>query len=68
MQVTIPQFRQCVSTKLELQITEAEALVICKKYCHEDKQELINYIAFRCAASFMHFMHGSLFPSSVKGA
>mmetsp|Transcript_34539 Transcript_34539/g.87319 ORF Transcript_34539/g.87319 Transcript_34539/m.87319 type:complete len:240 (-) Transcript_34539:392-1111(-) len=44
--VTIPQFRQCLSTKLELQITEAEAKVIVRKFANEDKPEFINYIAF----------------------
>ncbi len=44
--VTIPQFRQCLSTKLQLQITEGEAQVIVKKFSNEDKPELINYIAF----------------------
>ena len=44
--VTIPQFRQCLSTKLQLHITEAEAKVIVKKFGNEDKPEFVNYIAF----------------------
>lgn len=44
--VTISQFRQCLSTKLLLHVTEQEAAVIVKKFAHEDKPELVNYIAF----------------------
>ncbi len=38
--------RRCLSTKLELQVTEQEAKVIVAKFANEDKPELINYIAF----------------------
>lgn len=44
--VTLPQFRQCLSTKLDLEITEEEAQLLHKKFHNEDKTELMNYVAF----------------------
>ncbi|GFH32830.1 uncharacterized protein HaLaN_32117, partial [Haematococcus lacustris] len=44
--VTIPQFRQCLSTKLQLETSEEEIRVIVRKFSHEDKPELVNYIAW----------------------
>mmetsp|Transcript_9410 Transcript_9410/g.20056 ORF Transcript_9410/g.20056 Transcript_9410/m.20056 type:complete len:228 (-) Transcript_9410:593-1276(-) len=46
--VTVPQFRQCLSTKLELYITEDEAKALVEKFANEDKPDLVNYIAFSC--------------------
>ncbi|KAF5836110.1 flagellar associated protein [Dunaliella salina] len=44
--VTIAQFRQCISTKLDLHLTDHEAAIVVNKFRHEDKPELVNYIAF----------------------
>eukprot|EP00798_Chlamydomonas_sp_ICE-L_P014568 gene14568-20611_t len=44
--VTHTQFKQCMSTKLDLIVSEKEVAVLCEKFCHEDKPELVNYIAF----------------------
>ncbi|KAG1674131.1 hypothetical protein FOA52_015761 [Chlamydomonas sp. UWO 241] len=44
--VTLSQFRQCLSTKLDLEVTETEAKVFHKKFGHEDKPEFLNYVAF----------------------
>eukprot|EP00983_Pelagomonas_calceolata_P005569 182259-Pelagomonas_calceolata.AAC.2 len=38
--VTISQFRQCISTKLDLHLTDHEAAVVVDKFRHEDKPEL----------------------------
>jgi len=44
--VTLSQFRQCLSTKLDLEVTEPEVTVFHKKFQNEDKPEFVNYIAF----------------------
>ena len=44
--VTGPQFRQCLNTKLELPVSEAEADALIEKFAHEDKPEFINYVAY----------------------
>ena len=44
--VTITQFRQCLSTKLELFVSEVEARLLVAKFANEEKPELVNYIAF----------------------
>ena len=38
--------RQCLSTKLDLHVTEEEAQLLCDKHANEDKPDLINYISF----------------------
>ena len=38
--------RQCLSTKLDLDVTEDEAKVLVLKFAHEDKPEMVNYVAF----------------------
>lgn len=44
--VTMAQMRQCLSTKLDLPVTEAEAEVIQEKFANEDKPDLVNFVAF----------------------
>jgi hypothetical protein len=44
--VTIPQFRQVLSTKLDLLVTEQEAKIIVLKFANEDKPEMVNYFSF----------------------
>ncbi|MEW5298969.1 MAG: hypothetical protein WDW38_004881 [Sanguina aurantia] len=44
--VTVPQFRQCLGTKLDLLVTEKEVMLLVGKFCHEDKPEFVNYISF----------------------
>jgi len=39
--VTMTQFRQCISTKLQLHLTDHEAAVVINKFSHEDKPELV---------------------------
>lgn len=44
--VTIPQFRQTMSTKLDWVVSEAEVALLVTKFRHEDKPEFVNYVAF----------------------
>lgn len=44
--VTIPQFRQTLSTKLCWRVAEAEAVLLVEKFRNEDKPEFVNYISF----------------------
>lgn len=44
--VTIPQFRQVMSTKLDWTVSDLEFKLIVEKFRNEDKPEFVNYIAF----------------------
>lgn len=44
--VTIPQFRQTMSTKLDWRVSEEESKLLVEKFKNEDKPEFVNYICF----------------------
>ncbi|PNW87645.1 hypothetical protein CHLRE_02g142126v5 [Chlamydomonas reinhardtii] len=46
--VTLPQFRQVLTTKLDWVVSDPEVSLLAAKFLHEDKPEFINYIAFSC--------------------
>ncbi|GLI60898.1 hypothetical protein VaNZ11_003129 [Volvox africanus] len=46
--VTVPQFRQVLTTKLDWVISDPEVALLVAKFRHEDKPEFVNYIAFSC--------------------
>ncbi|GLC59048.1 hypothetical protein PLESTB_001437800 [Pleodorina starrii] len=46
--VTVPQFRQVLTTKLDWVVSDAEVALLVAKFRHEDKPEFVNYIAFSC--------------------
>lgn len=39
--VTTTQFRQCLSTKLQMHLSEQELAIVINKFVHEDKPELV---------------------------
>ncbi|KXZ44132.1 hypothetical protein GPECTOR_73g653 [Gonium pectorale] len=46
--VTVPQFRQVLTTKLDWVVSDPEVALLVAKFRHEDKPEFVNYIAFSC--------------------
>lgn len=44
--VTIPQFRQTLSTKLCWRVAEGESVLLVEKFKNEDKPEFVNYVSF----------------------
>lgn len=43
--VTVPQFKQCLSVKACIRLSEEECAILVEKYFHDDFPELVNYIA-----------------------
>ncbi|GFR51960.1 hypothetical protein Agub_g14483 [Astrephomene gubernaculifera] len=44
--VTVPQFRQVLTTKLDWVVSDSEMALLVAKFRHDDKPEFVNYIAF----------------------
>ncbi|PNH04231.1 hypothetical protein TSOC_009608 [Tetrabaena socialis] len=44
--VTVPQFRQVLTTKLDWVVSDEEIMLLAAKFRHEDKPEFVNYVAF----------------------